>query len=81
MRGANSFQYGCFKGGRLVELLPFEHAECLTNDFLLVKISTGVDESLHKLVQRRRKSNGHGEQDSGFSEEVEWKRGPLGAEF
>ena len=47
MRGADPFQYGGFKGGRFIDLLSFEHAKCFTDDFILVNITTCVDEPLH----------------------------------
>jgi hypothetical protein len=49
MRGNNAFQNGRFEGRRFVEFLPFEDAQRLTDDFSFVGITTGVDETIHKL--------------------------------
>ena len=61
MRRVNAFEDGCFQCGRFVELLPFENAQGLTDHIAFVGITTGVDETVHKLVQRGRKGDCHGE--------------------
>jgi hypothetical protein len=60
MRGCDAFQNGRFEGGRFIELLPFEHAQGLAEDIAYVGITTGVDETIHKLVQCGRKGDCHG---------------------
>ena len=50
MRGNNAFQNGSFEGRRFVEFLPFEDAQRLTDDISFVGITTGVDETIHKLI-------------------------------
>ena len=50
MRGSNAFEYGRFQCVRFVELLPFKHAQCLTDDIAFVGITTGVDKTNHKLI-------------------------------
>ena len=59
MRGRDAFENRRFEGGRFIELLPFEHAQSFTNDIPFVGITTGVNEPIHKLVQRRRKGDCH----------------------
>jgi hypothetical protein len=59
MRRADSFKDRCLKGRRLIELLPFQDAERLPDDLAFVRVTPGVDEPVHKLVQRRRKGDGH----------------------
>ena len=59
MRGNNAFQNGSFEGRRFVEFLPFEDVQRLTDDISFVGITTGVDETIHKPVQRRRKGDCH----------------------
>ena len=60
MRRSYAFQNGRFEGRRFVELLPFKHTQGFTDNIAFVGITTGVDETIHKLVQGGRKGDGHG---------------------
>ena len=59
MRRMNTFEDGRFQCGRFVELLPFENAQGFTDDIAFVGVTTGVDKTIHKLIQRGRKGNCH----------------------
>jgi hypothetical protein len=50
MQGSNAFEYGRFQCGRFIELLPFKHAQGLTDHIAFVGITTGVNETVNKLV-------------------------------
>lgn len=61
MRGINALQDSGFEGGRFVEFLPFKHSQGLTDDIGFVGITTGMDESIHELVEFGRQRDCHGE--------------------
>ena len=60
MRGRNALDDGRFQCGRCVKFLPPEHTQGLTDHIAFVGVTTAVDETIHKLVQRRRKGGYHG---------------------
>jgi len=60
MRRSNAFQDGCFEGWGFVELLPFEHAQGLANDIAFIGVTSGMDETIHKLIQCRRQGDSYG---------------------
>ena len=56
----NAFEDCRFQCGRFVELLPFKNAQSLADHLAFVGVTTRVDKTIHKLIQRGRKDNCHG---------------------
>jgi hypothetical protein len=60
----NTFEDGRLQSGSFVELLPFENAQGLANHIAFIGVTTGVNKTIHKLIQRGRKGNCHGKKPS-----------------